>query len=57
MNNNHNAILHSYRNQQQLSKKKVLQFTKFHSNVGKTLAGLALSVINALKKAIAQTIY
>ena len=37
--------------------RKVLQFTGFHSNVGKTFAGYASSVLKVLKKAIAQKIH
>ena len=49
--------MHSYRKQQNLSERKVSRFTGFHSNVEKIFAGLALSVLKMLKKAIAQKIY
>ena len=43
-----------YRKQQKLSERKVLRFTGFHSNVGKTFMSLASSVLKVLRKAIAQ---
>ena len=46
-----------YCKQQKLSERKVLRFTGFHSNVGKTFTGLASSVLTALRKAIAQKIH
>ena len=42
---------------QKLSKKKVSQFTGFHSNIRKTFAGLTSSALKVLKKAIAQKIH
>ena len=42
-----------YLKRQKLNERKVLQFTGFHPNVGKTFAGLASSVLKVLKKAIA----
>ena len=46
-----------YHKRQKLSERKVLWFTGFHSNVGKTFAGIALSVLKVLQKAIAQKIH
>ena len=37
--------------------KEVSRSTGFHSNIGKTFAGLAPSVLKVLKRAIAKKIY
>ena len=51
-----NELILTYCKRQKLSKRKVSQFTGFHSIVGNTFAFLALSALKVLRKNIAQKI-
>ena len=53
----HKRFMTKYHKRLKLSKRKVSQFTGFHSNVGKTYADLVSSILKVLKKAIAQKIH